>query len=136
MKHSSAGVIVPAMPDDPFFYAGAVKQGVQYIINTCRSYYDSSLVAEFDIRNVPPKIDTKAWPHMKETVDRPENSTRCVYPCKLMDYNIGSNQGLIAVVRHLYEEHKMHNEHCNNYLSLNVDENIFWRILKVSIQLR
>ena len=131
VMYSNSGAIIPAMPDDPFVYADAVKQGVSYIINSCRSYYDRSLVAQFDIRNVPPKIDTKAFPYMKEEVDRPENTTRCVHPCKLMDYNIGSNQGLLAVVRSLYEENNMHTEQCNHYLLLNVDENIFWRILKV-----
>ena len=49
----------------------------------------------------------------------------------LVKENIGSNRGLIAVIRELYVEYGMGSEDCTRYLTLNLDENIFWRVLKV-----
>ena len=99
IKHDDEGVVIAAMLDDPFVYSQSVKRGLQYTMQTCRSYYSQSLVKKYDIRNIPPKIDTRRWPDMKEVVDIPYNSTRCVHPAKFVEQNIGSNQGLIACDR-------------------------------------
>ena len=53
------------------------------------------------------------------------------FPFKMMQENIGSNRGLIVIMRELYEHYGMHSGTCSKYACLNVDENIFWRILKV-----
>jgi hypothetical protein len=87
-------------------------------------------VVRYDVRNIPLKIDTKRFPDMKRTVD--SYGFDNVRPVDLLDINIGSNRGLIAIIRGLYEERKMGLEdQCDRYTTLNVDENIFWRVLKV-----
>ena len=131
IAHDVEGNTVPAMPDDLFQYAPTVKAAIHWTVNNSRTYYDQSIVKRYDVRNVPPKIDTKRWPTMRSTIDVPHNSTRIVHPVKLLDYNIGSNNGLLDVLKEIYDQFDMGTDDCENYVFINVDENIYWRILKV-----
>ena len=55
-----------------------------------------------------------------------------VFPERIMPQNIGSNLGLISLLKaELHDKHGMGTNECENYVNLNVDENIFYRILKV-----
>lgn len=122
--------VVPAMPNNILLYQEAVYQALQFFANKGYRQYDNSLVVRYDVRNIPLKIDTKRFPNMKSTVD--SYSFDNVRPVDLLDINIGSNRGLIAIIRGLFDERKMGLEdQCQRYTTLNVDENIFWRVLKV-----
>ena len=120
------------MPDDLMVYRHSVTRGLKYLFDQGKNYYDRSLMVEFDVRNNPPKIDSKKFPHMKSTVDARRHTMDTVFPEKLVSQNIGSNPGLIHVLRHLvYEKYNMHEDKCERYVTLNLDENIYWRTLKV-----
>lgn len=122
--------VVPAMPPDILMYQPSVSIALQYFLDKGYRQYDGSLVVQYDVRNIPLKIDTKRFPNMQPIVD--SYSFDNVRPVDLLDINIGSNRGLIAVLRGLYEDKKMGSEmDCQRYTTLNVDENIFWRVLKV-----
>ena len=55
-----------------------------------------------------------------------------VFPEKIMHKNIGSNVGLIALLKEeVHDQHGMGTGECKHYVNMNVDENIFYRILKV-----
>ena len=57
---------------------------------------------------------------------------RIVHPMKLLDKNIGSNPGLVSILKEdIYDKYGMGTDDCETYVNINVDENIFWRILKV-----
>ena len=73
------GTVVPAMPDDITEFQDDVFNAVQYIVNNSRKYYDDSLVLKYDVRNVPPKIDTKRFPHLAHVVDHPKNTLHNVH---------------------------------------------------------
>ena len=79
------GQIVQGMPTDPCDAerVSQVIDGLQYVHADMRSYYDGSTVKRFDVRNVPPKIDTKRHIDMKHIVEDPKNSTQNVHPLKL-----------------------------------------------------
>ena len=127
------GLPVHGMPSDPCDAERVteVVAGLQYVHADMRSYYDSSTVKRFDVRNVPPKIDTKRHIEMKRSVDDPKNSTQNVHPLKLFKKNIGSNEGLISVLSDIAATYGLINNTCSDYVILNVDENIYWRIMKV-----
>ena len=127
------GQIVQGMPTDPCDAerVSQVIDGLQYVHADMRSYYDSSTVKRFDVRNVPPKIDTKRHIDMKQIVEDPKNSTQNVHPLKLFKKNIGSNEGLISVLSDIAATYGLINNTCSDYVILNVDENIYWRIMKV-----
>jgi hypothetical protein len=121
------------MPTDPCDAerVSQVIDGLQYVHADMRSYYDGSTVKRFDVRNVPPKIDTKRHIDMKHIVEDPKNSTQNVHPLKLFKKNIGSNEGLISVLSDIAATYGLINNTCSDYVILNVDENIYWRIMKV-----
>ena len=127
------GQIVQGMPTDPCDAerVSQVIDGLQYVHADMRSYYDGSTVKRFDVRNVPPKIDTKRHIDMKHIVEDPKNSTQNVHPLKLFKKNIGSNEGLISVLSDIAATYGLINNTCSDYVILNVDENIYWRIMKV-----
>ena len=131
IKLDQRGEVIPAMPNNVLGNQQRVTEGIQYVLSSCRSYYDVSLVKKYDVRNIPLKIDTKRYPNMKRVIEHKQNSTQNVHPVRLIDHNIGSNDGLISVVRGFYEAEGMNNDTCTKYKVLNVDENIYWRTLKV-----
>jgi len=129
------GDVVSAMPNCLLQYKDSVMTGVEFISHQGMFYNDVSLINQYDVRTVPPKVDTRMYPEMKQVIDSGANSLQNVCPVTLSPENIGSNRGLIAVIRELYDEYNMGEETCERYLTLNVDENIFWRILKVFLHI-
>ena len=119
------------MPDNMFVHTNSVKTAIQYFVGHGQCYYDQSLVVKYQINNVPLKVDVDKHPEMKNIMNNPANSFDIVYPSGMIDINIGSNVGLVSIIRKLYEQHGMNDDSCNRYLTLNVDENIYYRILKV-----
>ena len=125
--------IIYGMPNDLCSVDGVrrVKEGIAHVHSDIRSHYERSLVLQYDICNIPPKIDTKVHVDMKDVVDHKKNSTENVHPVKLFKKNIGSNEGLVSVLSDIAVTYGMVDGSCNDYVMLNVDENIYWRIMKV-----
>ena len=134
IKFDGAGSVVPAMPPDLLMCSRQVVQGLTRTLNEGFLYYDQSLVAQYDVRSIPLKIDGKRFPEVASTVDHARNKMSIVFPQKLVGTNIGSNRGLICLIRQYYDDYNMSGDDgsCERYLNINVDENIFYRILKVS----
>ena len=130
-----ANVVVPAMPDDLFENRVNVLLGLTHIAKEGRKYYDTSHVKKFDVRNIPPKVDSKRYPRMKH-VDDKMHSSELVFPEKLIELNVGTNRGLLTILRQeFFEKYKMDTDECERYHTLNADENIYYRILKVFLRL-
>lgn len=130
--HNLDGSVRPAMPDDILDGSQEVARALHHVIGQGWQLYSTSLVATYDVRNIPPKIDTHVFPELAQTIEDPKNTLFNVYPNGLVDMNIGSNRGLAAVIRQLYEQYGMQpGGDCSRYLTVNVDENIYWRTLKV-----
>jgi len=56
-----------------------------------------------------------------------------MYTDSIQAINIGSNHGLLQILRNHYEEQGQHKHNvCQRYSAFNVDVDIFDRILKVS----
>lgn len=59
-----------------------------------------------------------------------------LHPYQIIDKNIGSNIGLLSILRHdFYDPMGMGTDECKRYVCLNLDENIFWRSLKVVLSI-
>ena len=121
--------IVPAMPDDILTHKHEVMVAIDFVMQGIRTYYDRSLVRRYDIRNVPPKINTKVHTELKSVVDDIKNST----PVSLINQNIGSNKDMLSIMWNIYETSGMSTGTCETYSLYNFDENIYWRVLKVRI---
>ena len=124
------GRAIPAMPDRITQHSQQVLDGLRFVHAEGRNYLHRSLVQKFGVNNIPLKImdaSDRAHQHTDAT-----HSMRIVHPMKLLDKNIGSNPGLVSILKEdIHDRYGMGNDECNTYVNLNVDENIFWRILKV-----
>ena len=130
VNRDDQGNVVPAMPIHILQNRNSVMSVLQNVIDEGVEYYDKSLVRQYDVRNVPLKIDVRRFPAMRATVE--SYTMNDVQPLKLLKVNIGSNDGLLHILREIYVENTMHEDNkCQRYVSINADENIYWRILKV-----
>lgn len=133
----SSNQIIPNMPDRLITNDRKVQieNGLKIMHNSGRNYYASSLVVQYQINNVPLKIDTRRYPEMKHTIESKSNSTINLYPRRLIEHNISSNVGLINVLKLIYHETGMQDDSCQRYMYYNLDENIYWRVMKVCLRL-
>ena len=74
------GVVIPAMPDNILQHRDEVLAGLNHVLATSRQYYDRSVVLKYDVRNVPPKVDVKRYPHLADIINDPNNTTQNVRP--------------------------------------------------------
>jgi hypothetical protein len=131
------GKMIPCMPDDPFKFVDNFKRWfVKYAMKAGRkNAYDESLAVTMDVRCVPlkPSVDnlTKAQ-HVKSIEDGCDKLDS-MFPTNLIKQNIGSNIGLVRIMRsHLEDKGQdRHPPTCSKYTAFNVDCNIFDRMLKV-----
>ena len=132
VRTDAAGYVIPAMPKNLFTHQRVVLAGISHVHDQGKNYYQSSLVKKYDIINVPLKVDTKRFPSLAETLNSSKNSTKHINPYKLLRHNIGSNLGLVTILREFHDDNKMglHGT-VQNYTTVNTDENIFFRGLKV-----
>ena len=136
VRRDEAGDIVPAMPENLFQHQDTVVDGISHIYDEGKSYYDTSKVKKYDITNIPLKVDTIRFPRKATVLNSAKNSAKNINPYKLLRHNIGSNLGLTTILREFQDDNKMslHNT-VLNYTTINTDENIFYRGLKVSERL-
>jgi hypothetical protein len=131
-----AGQVIPAMPANPFARTEQLVTLFKKITQTegCMHVYDKSMVFNAKIRTVPLKPKAKYMQSEKHRRAIIEGSDKLctMYPVGIISDNIGSNVGLLRILRMHFEEQ---NQHLPNgaavYQALNVDTNIFDRTLKV-----
>ena len=131
------GDTIPAMPEKLFGMWPHFKEAYKLMERkTSMNYLDKSLVERWDVNNVPLKPD---WKHelMREKYRAPLkngcDSLKYLYPDKLVDLNVGANDHLVQLFRGAFEQHKAACEDTGvpKYLVLNLDCNIFDRVVKV-----
>ena len=131
VQFDDAGNVIPAMPRDILQYQDGVIGAINYVLTLGPKYYTEAAVTKYDVRNVPLKVDTNILEDVKADVD--SYNMKCVRPTDLIEHNIGSNRGLLTVLDIICRDRNIHgDEPCTRYTTFNVDENIFWRILKVN----
>ena len=127
--------VVPAMPgvhypDFPEFITLAESS-----VNTWTAapplFFQSSMVYRYKVRSVPPKVDVLAEPKAERRL-RLRNSRDGLHrtsPWEIWQHNIGSNEGLIDVIRqYMAETNLKESPHYHVWL---VDVNIYTRVYKV-----
>ena len=131
IKLDCDGDIVPAMPPDLFACQDDIINCIRSSSQITRDYYVSSYVRRFEVNQIPPKLDVKKYPELLETFDFSSYNVRDLKPKELIQENIGSNRGLLSIMRTIYDSYGMDSSDCERYITVNVDENIYYRILKV-----
>lgn len=126
--------VITAMPNDMFLYASKVNEFIISLYDQGDTYLSKSLVHKYGVIDVPLTIDVNKFPQFRPIMLNDKNNTKKIHPFKLIKQNIGSNRGLLSILRSIHDDHKMDRyRSCSRYIPLNVDENIYYRILKVVI---
>jgi hypothetical protein len=135
VRLTADNVVEPAMPHDIWSLYPAMK--AQFLHTTyneadCPFLYDSCLTTQFKVNNVPLKPDHTrlAMPEHKKAVQEGHDSLANCYPDGIIKINIGSNKGLLRLLRMHYDDSVIYTNG-SHYSSLNVDANIFDRTIKV-----
>ena len=141
----SHGEIIPAMPQLSELWDSTAMIDEAFIESTASNipgsesqqiptdFLDSSLWVMFGAKRVPLKLDERTAPEeYKEVLRSSPDSLENFFPVGLIEPNIGSNDGLARVIKMLYDEKKMGTVLGSpTYVALNVDFNIFYRLMKV-----
>ena len=133
VQKDDEGDVIPAMPTDILSRQQEVMAGLKYIHKQGDNYLPDSLVQRYSVCNVPPKIDISTYPELKQDSHLRMHSMDIVFPHKLVEENVGSNRGLLIILKQeFYDKNNMGSGECGEYVNLNLDENIFWRTLMVT----
>ena len=132
IKYDGNGIIVPAMPDNLFQYQSNVVESLMACYDDGSLLFESSMVNKYRVNAVPLTINVLEYPEMKHSMEDEKNTTSFIHPYKLIKCNVGCNRGLVSILRTMQEDYKMQlNGVCTNYVTVNLDENIYYRVLKV-----
>ena len=131
VKEDPAGNIVPAMPDHILTHAANVLHAVNFVHDKGNRNTSSSVSYRYTVNHVPLKVDTKRFPEFKTVYQKNPHTMENVIPKELIQTNIGSNRGLLNILRTIFEDNSMDVDQCEKYITINADENIYYRALKV-----
>ena len=124
------GRAIPAMPRDILQYQSGVMTAVYHVLSLGPEYNSSAAVTKYKVRTIPLKVDTNTFDEVADNVNSYNMSH--IRAVDLLEHNIGSNRGLLTILDTMCREKNIHGDApCTRYTTFNVDENIFWRILKV-----
>lgn len=132
------GVVVPAMPTDPFLafadLSRFIKLTTQGLGGEMPLLFDKSLMTEWGANRLPLAGDLNLIPEpYRSSTAAANDRSDDLYPRGLERENIGSNDGLARILRRFYEDRGMGTIGCSKYSALTVDVNIFDRMMKVKI---
>lgn len=138
LMHDDEGVVIPAMPPKPFDREEQLVTLFKKYTQTpgCLHVYATSMVFTAKIRTVPLKPKAKhvqKEAHKRALIDG-SDKLGTMYPIGIISDNIGSNIGLLRILRLHFEDSNQHlaGGGADVYQALNVDTNIFDRALKVT----
>ena len=123
---------VPAMPDR-IFDTGTAMAVQETIGNLCQEgwlFLPMSLVTRFKVNTIPvkPVVDPLSHPELQSILNESRDGLRNFHPMSIMPQNIGSNRGLMMILKHISDSRP----NTSSYQFLCADCNIFMRIMKVT----
>ena len=126
--------VVCAMPVDLFVYQEQTVNDYMAInVKKSMHRYATSMVTQCEISNIPMKPDAKVMAresHKRALIER-RDSMDTFYCEKIIDDNIGSNRGLMRILREHMISTGQKDLTSNKYSCFNVDIDIFARMIKV-----
>ena len=123
---------LPAMPDH-IFEAETMSLVQQTNKEFCKQgwkYLAESMVQRFNVNTIPvkPVVDPLSFPDVHVILSESRDGLRNFHPMAILPQNIGSNRGLMLILKHISDSRS--NPSCYQFLC--ADCNIFMRIMKVT----
>jgi hypothetical protein len=139
MIDPQTGGIIPAMPNNPFIYVENLKtifKNVNQASHEAMFLFDSSKVQNWAVNVVPlkPDPDNMEDGPWRDAVVECNGKLDNLFTDRILDINIGSNEGLLTIMRsHYVAKGQDQVDVCQQYSAINVDIDIHNRILKVCV---
>lgn len=94
-----------------------------------RFYWHDSLVKRFNVNNIPlkPVVSAATDSKLAALLAEKRDGLRNFFPMEVLPLNIGSNRGLLLILKQLFTQQRKP----GHFSFLTVDCNIFLRVLKV-----
>ena len=130
------GTILPAAPTSFQELIGYADKVWSNVADDVRDYgrklRRASLFYVYDVSTVPvrPNLD-KADPGLKIKVEAASRSFSKLYPWTLVEDNIGTTAGFHTILKRFYDEWVRPVVNKDRYFMLNVDVDIYYKILRV-----
>jgi len=134
------GEVVPAMPSQAKLFARTNAIQTWFNQQACQGdddmlRFDASWVMTWGVHNVPLKPQVADVPdEHKAAVGSKNLSLDTLHPLEIIDENIGANLGMAKIMRDIYDKAMALPLGQRKYIVLNVDSNIFYRVVKVLTQ--
>ena len=138
LRYDNEGNLVPAMPVNVLLQQKIMLIEFDNVCGEPLAMSDTALVTQYAVTSNPlkPFVGTSN-PALQERLNESLDGLKNFFPAKLLPFNIGSNRGLLHVLRLIHEENDLLTaEGPGRYLVINCDSNIFNRILKVHLKSR
>ena len=107
VKQTEGLLRIPAMPEELFSswnaFVGTYSR-LEAVLEVNR--LDDSLVRTWNVNNVPLKPSPQSTERYRDALVKQTDSLANLFPEKLIDINIGENEGLVKICRELLKEHK------------------------------
>lgn len=126
--------VIPAMPDDIFATEGVLTQLHKALSAKSGMHeHKSSLVTKFKVLCVPVKPEVRHLNEQKhkDAIKAGHDGLDNLLCDNIVPINIGSNRGLLQILRDHYVQNEQHVGAARKYTVFNCDENIYIRIIKV-----
>ena len=104
------------------------------LVDAVEKYHVKSICHRYSVNRVPlkPSIPIEEDPVLHHKLQESRDGMRLFHPHAISDINIGSNEGLLSILKNMANDHDALPPTQRRIQILSVDVNIYWRILKVS----
>lgn len=110
-------------------------QAAMRCIDGVDKYHMSSICHRYGVNRIPlkPVVPEQEDPVLHHKLQQSQDGMRLFHPHVISDINIGSNEGLLSILKTMAGEHDALPHAQRRIRILSVDCNIYWRILKVRL---
>ena len=124
---------LPALPDDAITndVMHLVRSKLSAHVNSGWMFLRHSMVKKYKVNNVPlkPVLDPHRHRRMCQVLSESRDGLRFFHPWDIISQNIGSNRGLMLVLKQISDERRLDD---GRIKFLCADFNVFMRIMRVS----
>jgi len=96
--------------------------------------FNESLCVKHNVCRIPlkPQVDPDIHPRLHQVLSESRDGLTNFHPIKITDKDIGSNRGLLFILKDLEQRHA---KNPTKMMFVTVDCNIYWRMMKVKSEL-
>ena len=133
-QHTDDGAVIPAMPPTLFGNEDEVERLARWLCVGAGvvKFYADSIAVKYEVSSIPPKVAPQRIldPAVRARLAKSRDGLDRFHQYSIVDFNIGSNLGLMHIVKYILADEVLG---AGGYLILNVDMNIYDRLIKVFV---